>query len=176
MKILLKIVVAILILVVFALILAFFVPKDYRVERQIVINKSNTEIFDYVKQVKNQDNFNIWVMADPQMKKEFVGTDGTVGFIYKWNGNDQVGEGEQEIKSIVEGYKTETELRFKRPFESVGLAYFVTESTGPNETKVIWGMNGNSKYPMNLMNLFIDKMLGKDMDTSLQKLKTILEK
>ncbi len=36
-------------------------------------------------------------------------------------------------------------------------------------------MKGKSKYPMNLMNLFIDKMLGKDLTTSLSNLKNILE-
>ena len=37
-------------------------------------------------------------------------------------------------------------------------------------------MNGKSKYPLNLMNIFMDNMLGKDLETSLHNLKTILEK
>lgn len=39
-------------------------------------------------------------MLDPNMEKEFKGTDGTVGFIYGWNGNKEGGEGEQEIKAF----------------------------------------------------------------------------
>ena len=42
-------------------------------------------------------------MVDPNMKKEFKGTDGTTGFIYGWNGNKKAGEGEQEIKNMVAG-------------------------------------------------------------------------
>ena len=44
-------------------------------------------------------------MVDPDMKREFKGMDGTVGFIYAWNGNKRAGEGEQEIKTIEEGKK-----------------------------------------------------------------------
>ena len=37
-------------------------------------------------------------------------------------------------------------------------------------------MDGNNKYPMNLMNPFIDNLLGKDLEISLATLKNILEK
>ena len=37
-------------------------------------------------------------------------------------------------------------------------------------------MVGKNPYPMNFMNLFLDKLLGKDIETSLLTLKTILEK
>jgi hypothetical protein len=37
-------------------------------------------------------------------------------------------------------------------------------------------MSGRSKYPLNITNLFIDKMLGNDLDISLKNLKAILEK
>jgi hypothetical protein len=37
-------------------------------------------------------------------------------------------------------------------------------------------MQGKSNYPMNVMNIFIDNMLGKDMETSLANLKRVMEK
>ena len=49
------------------------------------------------------------------MKKEFKGTDGKAGAVSYWNGNKEVGEGEQEIKRIVENEVIETELRFLNP-------------------------------------------------------------
>ena len=52
----------------------------------------------------------------------------------------------------------------------------ITEETAPNQTKIKWGMNGKSKYPMNFMNLFMDNILGKDLTKSLTTLKGILEK
>ena len=70
----------------------------------------------------------------------------------------------------------DNELRFKRPFESTGYARFTTEAINDNETRVSWNINGVSTYPMNFMNLFMNSMLGKDMETSLGVLKTNLEK
>jgi hypothetical protein len=113
---------------------------------------------------------------DPNMKKEFRGTDGTVGFIYAWNGNKDAGKGEQEIKKIVEGERVEVEVRFEKPMEGIANAPVVTEAISENQTKVKWGMHGKSTYPMNFMNLFMDGMLGKDLETSLISLKGILEK
>jgi hypothetical protein len=47
-----------------------------------------------------------------------------------------------------------------------------------DETIVKWGFSSKMNYPANIMLLFInmDKLLGKDIETSLGNLKTILEK
>jgi hypothetical protein len=37
-------------------------------------------------------------------------------------------------------------------------------------------MNGSNPYPLNLMHLFMDNMLGKDLETGLVTLKNVLEK
>ncbi len=160
------------------LILALFAKKGYSVHREIVINKPKQEVFNYVKLLRNQDNYNKWVMTDPNMKKVFAGTDGTVGFIYGWNGNKQAGEGEQEIKKIKDGERTDVEIRFVRPFTAVGYADMVLSPALGNQTHIRWGMSSSMKYPMNVMLLFMnmDKLLGKDLDISLNTLKGILEK
>jgi hypothetical protein len=113
---------------------------------------------------------------DPDMKKDFRGEDGTVGFVYAWNGNDKAGEGEQEIKDIKDGERLDVEVRFKRPFENVARAPMMTEAVSPNQTKVVWAFEGRNKYPMNIMNLLMGGMLGKDLDNSLHQLKNILER
>jgi len=160
------------------LVLALFAKKGYSIHRDILINKPKQEVFDYVKFIKNQDYYNKWVMMDPNMKKDFKGTDGTVGFIYGWNGNKQAGEGEQEIKNLKNGERVDTEIRFVRPFAAVGYADMVLTPASGNQTQIRWGMSSSMKYPMNVMLLFMnmDKMLGKDLEISLNKLKGILEK
>ena len=67
------------------MIAAIFVKREYSVEREVVINKPKQEVFEYVKLLKNQDNYSKWAMMDPKMKKEYTGTDGTVGFISAWD-------------------------------------------------------------------------------------------
>jgi len=81
MKIAKRILLGILGIIVLLLVVALFVKKEYAVEREIAINKPKQEVFDYVKFLKNQDNFSVWAQTDPNMKKDFRGTDGTVGVV-----------------------------------------------------------------------------------------------
>jgi hypothetical protein len=179
MKIVKKILIGIAILVVLVLIVALFVGKEYTVVSEIIINKPKHEVFDYVKHIKNQNNYSKWNMMDPNSKMEYTGTDGTVGFVSSWDSeNKNVGKGEQEIKKIVEGERLDMELRFKRPFESTSTAYMATDSIAPNQTKVTWGFAGSMPYPFNIMRLCMsmEKMLGDDLMVGLTNLKGILEK
>jgi hypothetical protein len=158
------------------LIAGLFMGKTYNIHREIIIDVPQQKAFDYLKLLRNQDNFNKWVMVEPNMKKQFTGTDGTVGFIYAWKGK-KAGEGEQEIKALIEGRKIETEIRFVKPFAGIAPhADFTTESLLDNQTKVSWTNESQIKYPLNGMLPIIEKMLAKDMDTSLLTLKKLLEK
>ena len=164
-------------IIVLLLVVAMFIKKEYTIKREIVINKPKNVVFDYIRLLKNQEQFSKWVMTDPNMKKNLKGTDGTVGFTYAWDSeNKQAGKGEQEIVKIIDGQLLDVEVRFERPFKSTAKTPFTTVAVSENQTKIIWGMDGNSNYPMNLMNPFMDGLLGKDLETSLNMLKNILEK
>lgn len=179
MKILKKLLIAIIALILLALIAAFFVKKEYTVVRETTINKPKQEVFNYVKYLKNQDNYSTWASMDPSMKKTHEGIDGTVGFVAGWDSeNENVGKGEQEIIKIVDGERIDYELRFYKPFESTCPSYMTTTSQSDNQTKVAWAFNGKMDYPMNLMLLFMDfeKEIGKSFDDGLSNLKEILEK
>ena len=160
------------------LIAGLHIPKGMKASREIVINKPNAEVFNYIKQLKNQDNYSKWGSMDPNMKKEYRGTDATVGFVSAWEGNKKVGTGEQEITGIEEGRKLSTELRFIKPFKSVAQSSMTTEALSDNSTKVSWGFEGQMNYPMNIMKLFMnmEKSIGNDFSTGLNNLKVLLEK
>ena len=176
MKLFKKILIIIAVIIAIPLIIALFIKKEYKIEREVAINKTRQEVFNYIKNIKNQDYYSKWNMADPHKKTTSEGADGTVGFIYGWKGNDEVGEGEQEITALSQGDSITTQLRFKRPFESTTTTCMTTIPAPENSTVVRWQMRGRNNYPMNLMNLMLDGMLGKDMDTSLAYLKAELEK
>ncbi len=179
MKNLKKIFAVIAIIIAIPLVVALFVKKDYVVEREIIINKPKAEVFEYIKFLKNQDNYSKWNMMDPDMKKTYQGTDGTIGFISAWESKmENVGAGEQEIVNMIDGERIDTKLRFKVPFESQNDAYMITEDMSNNQTKVKWGFKGAFPYPFNLMGLFMDmeKAVGGDLEVGLQNLKNLLEK
>jgi len=179
MNLFLTVLFGVLCLVVLLLIIAAFVKKDYSVERDIMISKPKPSVFDYLKRLKNQDNFSKWVLMDPNMKKEYRGIDGISGFVSAWESNDKnVGKGEQEIKKIIEGDRIDYEIRFIKPFAGVANAYLKTTAVSNNRTMVAWGFESKMKYPMNLMLLFMnmENMIGKDFETGLLNLKNLLEK
>jgi hypothetical protein len=158
------------------LIVALFMRKEHYVRREIIINAPLQKVFDYLRLLKNQDNFNKHAMAGPDRKREFKGTDGTVGYIYSWSGNKNAGVGEKEIMNIVEGKRIESEIRFVKPMAAIARMIMETESLSDNQTKVSWSNAGTLKYPLNIMVPMMEKMLPKDMDSSLTTLKNILEK
>ena len=171
------IVYGLLAVVLLIVLLTQIAPKNYHVNRSIVVNRPIAEVFNYLKFIKNQDEWSPWKKKDPNMKQEHIGTDGDVGFIAKWEGNKDVGTGEQEIKRIVENETIESELRFFKPWKSQSDAYINVETLSDTETKVTWGFSGINKPPSNIFFLFfnIDKTVGKDFEEGLSDLKVILE-
>lgn len=171
MKILKKIVLALLILIAIVLIIALFVPKNFKSEKTIVINKPKNEVFEYIRYIKNQDNFGVWQLSDPDMKKTYEGTDGTVGFKYSWK-SKKLSEGSQTITAIDEGNRVDSELDFG--FGKPAKAYFIVKEKGQDQTEVTWGITGRTPYPFNIMSLFYD--MGNDFRKGLENLKKELEK
>lgn len=167
----------VLAIIVLILILGLVAPKNYEVNRSIIVDKPLSQVFDYLKYVKNQDYWSPWKKKDPHMKQTFEGTDGKVGFISKWEGNKTVGSGEQEIKRIIENESIETELRFLKPWKSQSDAYLKMISFDNVQTQVTWGFSGKIKFPFNVFMLFMnmDKAVGKDFEEGLKSLKQQLE-
>ena len=166
-------------IIVLLLVTGLFVNGKYAVVREVTINKSKVEVFDYVKYLKNQSNYSVWAKIDPAMKTEFRGVDGTIGFVSAWDSkNPDAGKGEQKIIEIDEGNRIDYELHFIEPFESTDFAYMTTTAVNDSMTSVKWGFNGEMKYPMNLMMLTMnmEKMLAPDLENGLNDLKALLEK
>lgn len=173
-----KISLTLFIILLLPLVAALFIKNSYDVEREVIINQPVDKVFDYVKHLKNQDQFSKWALMDPNMKKTYRGVDGTVGFVSAWQSdNDEVGSGEQEIMAIIDGQRIDFQLRFLKPFEATSPAYMTTEAIAAKQSKVKWGFSGHLDYPMNLMMLFMDfeQIIGDDLQTGLNNLKALQE-
>jgi len=158
-------------------ILGLIAPKKLEVNRSIIISKPLSETFQYLRLLKNQDNWSPWKKKDPNMEQSFEGTDGEVGFVSKWKGNKNVGEGEQEILSVIENESINTQLRFLKPWKSESIGHFVLGKVDETKTLVTWGFVGKNKFPFNIFMLFMnmDKTVGKDFEDGLVSLKEVLE-
>lgn len=172
MRILKLIFLAFLGIIALALIVAAFLPKDFEIKSDIVINKPQAEVFDYIKCIKNQDYYGKWQLSDPvNIKKKYEGTDGSVGFKYSWE-SKKLGNGSQTITKIEDGKTIETKLDFG--MGEPATSFMVLEPLAENQTKITWGIKGHSAWPTNLMGIFYD--MSKDFDEGLQNLKRVLEK
>jgi len=176
MNIIITILLVIVGIIALLLIIAVFMRKEHYVKREIIINAPRQKVFDFVKLLENQDKFNKHAMAGPDRNREYKGTDGTVGFIYAWKGNKEAGEGEKEIKNIIEGKRVEMEIRFVKPMKTSATIIMDLESLSDNQTKLTWSNAGRLQYPVNLFIPIMEKAVPKAMDESLVSLKNILEK
>ena len=150
--------------------------KEMLIEKSIIIDRPKNEVFNYLKYIKNQNQYSVWNMKDPNQKVSEKGTDGTVGFVYSWDSqNKNVGAGSQEIKKLVENETIEYELRFERPMKNIAQSKFVVSVISNLQTQVIWDFRGPTKFPMSLFSGIFKKMLGKDISKSLENLKKKLE-
>jgi hypothetical protein len=171
MKILKRILFLLLGIIVLALIVALFVPNEFKAQSTITINKPQQEVYDFIKFIKNQDRYGKWQLMDTAMKKTYQGTDGTEGFIYTWE-SDVVGNGKQQIVKLKPADSIVTALYFMDAKEPAH-AQFALKALTPESTQVTWGIEGRMNYPFNIMNLFMS--MNKDFDEGLQNLKRVME-
>ncbi len=174
MKIIKKILIGLAIFIALLLLIAVFIPTTYTVSVSTTINKPQQEVYDYVKLIKNQENYSIWVMQDTTTVMTYKGTDGTVGFVAQWTSKD-MGAGEQEITKL-DGQRVDVDLRFKEPMEGENKAATIVKPISATETLVTSEFYGYNPYPTNVM-CFVGKMFIKDAQTqNMANLKAILEK
>lgn len=178
MKKFLKIIgVLILLVIAFVLIAGLFVSKDFHLERDITINAPQEKVWSNVNTLAGMAKWSPWTEMDPAIKTSYEGVDGTVGAVYNWEGNKEVGKGNQTLTKIEASSRVESKLHFLEPFEGHANAFINLSAAGTAATKVTWGFDSKTPYPMNVMHLFMDmdKMMGDKYNAGLSKLKTLSE-
>lgn len=176
MKMLKKILIGIGVLIALPFLVALFIPRQYTVSVTETIDKPASEVYDYVRILKNQQQWSEWVKADPNLKPEIKGTDGSIGAIQHWDSkDDNVGEGEQEITAL-SPERMDLDLRFKRPFEGKSKAAYIFKATSPTQTQLTADFYADENYPLNLPSyLFGKPMIEKTQKKNLANIKAILE-
>jgi uncharacterized protein YndB with AHSA1/START domain len=171
--------IVVLIIILLPFVLALFAGDDFSIERSITIDHPVHGVFNYIRFLGNGEEYNKWMMADPSMKKEQRGADGSVGSVYAWDSTDKkVGQGEQEIIALSENKRIDYEIRFMRPFKGVSGSALETTPLSGDQTQVKWIFSGKKNYFMKVIHiaLNLEKALGKDLAISLGSLKNRLEK
>jgi hypothetical protein len=175
LKLLKRVGLFLLALIVMALIAGLFISNDYKVEKSIVINKATPAVFEFVRFFQNQNKYTVWSQLDTSMKTTLTGVDGTEGATFAWEGNSKAGKGVQEIVDLIYNKQIDYEIQFEQPIKSLAFSSVITDSMGINQTKITTNFKGNSAYPFNVFNLFMNRLVGKDLQQNLENLKKLLE-
>lgn len=151
-------------------------PDTFHVERSITINAAAETIFPLI------NDFHAWnewtpYNKDPAMQKTFSGAEQCVGAHYAWQGNKEVGKGDISITASLAPKKIEFELNMIEPFEGHNSVVISLNTVG-DATTVTWSLTDKQKLIVKVMGLFfdMDKMIGKDFEVGLAKLKVVAEK
>jgi len=175
MKTFKRIIIWLVVIIVALVIIAFLLPKSYKVERSVYIKANNQVIYDLVSNLGKWDLWEPWSKEmDSTVKYEFIGTDGQVGATMKWNGK-KLKDGEMSITAIVPGQSVNYDLSFMKGTNKAQSA-MILEPQG-DSCKVTWSVEGNLGYnPINRYSgLFMNKLMGPDFEKGLGKLKRISE-
>ena len=171
-----KILVAIGVIVVVFLIVVALQPAEYRVVRSANMSAPPAVVFAHVNDFHKWEAWSPWEKRDPALKRTYEGPSEGTGSIYRWAGNNQVGEGSMTITESRPSDLIRIKLEFLKPFASTADTEFTFKPEG-NQTAVTWSMAGKNNFMAKAMCLFMnmDKMVGGDFEKGLAQMKSLVE-
>jgi uncharacterized protein YndB with AHSA1/START domain len=166
-------------LIGFLVLGSFLLPSHVHVERDIVINAPPEAVYALVSDFQAWDAWSPWANLDPDAEMTITGTG--IGQTMTWaSENPQVGRGSQVIAAMDAPHTLTTHL----DFGNMGLADATFTLTPEGEqTQVTWTLDTDMRagvpllqQPLNTyFGFLMDSMVGKDYETGLQNLKTVVE-
>ena len=170
--------IAIVVAILIAILLAYAAtrPDSFRLERSVTIKAPPEKAFALINDFHQWGAWSPWEHMDADLQRAYSGNATGVGAVYNWDGK-KTGVGRMEIMESSPASLIKIKLDFFKPFEAHNTAEFTLQAQG-DSTTVTWAMYGPSPFISKLMGIFfsIDKMVGKDFEAGLEKMKTAAEK
>lgn len=170
------------ILVTLAIALAAFLvfvatrPAHFRVERTAHIAAPPNSVFANVNDLHKWPAWSPWQDLDPNMKQTYEGPEEGVGASQSWRGNSKAGQGRMTILQSRPPDEIRLRVEFVKPFTATNESIFTFQPEG-GQTTVTWAMEGENSFFFKLFGTIVntDKMLGRDFEKGLARLKTLTE-
>jgi hypothetical protein len=164
-----------LLIVGFVLLVAMQ-PSTYHVERSTTMPATAEDVFGQVNDFHNWDRWSPWLKEDPNAKVTYEGPPSGEGAVFRWAGNENVGEGNMKIIESKANERVRIELNFLKPMEGTAQTEFTLVPAG-EQTKVTWSMDGNNNFLGKMFCLFMDmdEMIGSKYEEGLANMKKIVE-
>jgi len=143
--------------------------------RATTIDAEAALIHGFIDDFHEWPKWSPWEDVDPDLRRTYAGPDSGVGAHYAWAGNRKAGEGSMEITSSTPE-QIGIRLTFLKPWKASNQVTFTLAPTG-HGTEVTWRMTGEHKgFAGMIMKTFgMDRLVGKDFDKGLTRLKATAE-
>ncbi|HYH35318.1 MAG TPA: SRPBCC family protein [Nocardioides sp.] len=147
----------------------------YTVTRSVEVEADLATCHRLVDDFHEWQKWSPWEDVDPHLQRTFSGPDAGVGARYAWSGNRKAGQGSMEIVG-----STPEEIRvhlvFEKPWKAENPVTFRFTPTG-STTRVTWTMSGENRGAAAVFAKLVsmDKLLGKDFERGLARLKASAE-
>lgn len=174
MKTLIKILGGLAVLVLGLVLVAFAFPRQYRVERSLVVKAPPAAVLAQVADLSAWKNWGAWQERDPQMKLSYSTPPTGVGAWSAWE-SKQEGNGRMTITEL-----SPTKVNYLLEFPDMGMKSNGSMELRPEAggVRVVWVDAGDlGLNPMNRwVGLFLDGMIGPDFERGLANMKRLAEK
>lgn len=151
-------------------------PATFRVERSVTIQAPAEVVFAHINDFHQWEKWSPWEKLDPDQKRTFEGAPSGQGAIYRWAGNDRVGEGRMTVSESKPNERIALKLEFLKPHSYTSNVDFSFKPTA-DSVNVVWAMSGDCSFVAKAMSLFtsMDQMIGPDFEKGLVELKNSSE-
>jgi effector-binding domain-containing protein len=161
------------VLIVLAII-GLLLPRNSHVERSIAIARPASLIYATVNSFQLFPAWSPWQGLDPNMHQTTSGAREGVGAKLVWSGNDKVGSGTQVITASTPDHSVASDIDFGKMGGAKSTILLVPQGSG---TRVTWTLDIDmGAGPIgHYFGLMMDRMIGKDYENGLGRLKTLVE-
>lgn len=155
--------------------IALFLPKEYSIERSIVVKTSTKKAFKFITDYSKRRSWSPWIINDPSIIIEIKGAPSQIGHYFKWSG-EKVGKGILTIIDLEKPHLIESKYQTFTPFKSVSKFLWKIENLENGSTKITWIKKGKLPYPVGrVFGLGLETSIGPELVKGLENLKQILE-
>ena len=171
-----KLAIVLAVLIVVFLVSVAIQPDEYRISRSASIAAPPDAVFAETNDLHKWAAWSAWDKIDPAMVRTYEGAASGVGAVYKWSGNDEIGEGKMTITESKPNELVRVKLEFFKPMEGQAMADMTFKPDGAGTTAT-WEMYGCNNFLGKAFHLCIDmdKMIGGKYEESLAALKSLVE-
>jgi effector-binding domain-containing protein len=159
------------------IIISLFLPSSFFLERKIIVNADQEQVFKQVNELSNWKNWSPWTVKDPSvygLKQNFSGPLSGEGASFRWKSEvEGVGAGEIEITAAVKNDSITSTLDFGRG-DVVAVWRFEEVASG---VEVTWSLTADFGFNpfRKFLGLFMEGQITPDFELGLNRLKAFSE-